>query len=252
MEPRTITQPVTFRVGSLRALGPPGSERGWVAADRWCPDPSLTTCTTISLRCWTLRVGPGMEMVPLWPSTASHCRSRVCRSPSSTDLATRPGHAGAAHHRPVPPLRRAHHRGRPPARRRPRRVGVRTRPAPRRPRTITARADHPLGGLSPTRALPGRAQITLAGQSSALSSVHGSGGRSTLVVGDLGRFHSGRHRCIIRQKGGETDAQPAARSARAHRTPAAHRHRPVPCPVAGAKPCAAQVTRRPRSPCRTA
>jgi hypothetical protein len=42
------------------------------------------------------------------------------------------------------------------------------------------------------------------------------GGRSTLVVGDLGRFHSGRHRCVIRQKGGETDAQPAARSARAH------------------------------------
>ena len=28
MEPRTITLPVTFRVGSLRALGPPGSERG--------------------------------------------------------------------------------------------------------------------------------------------------------------------------------------------------------------------------------
>jgi hypothetical protein len=34
LEPRTTTLPVTFRVGSLRALGPPGSERGWVAADR--------------------------------------------------------------------------------------------------------------------------------------------------------------------------------------------------------------------------
>ena len=34
MELRTITLPVTFRVGSRRALGPPGSERGWVAADR--------------------------------------------------------------------------------------------------------------------------------------------------------------------------------------------------------------------------
>ena len=34
MEPPTITLPVTFRIGSLRALGPPGSERGWVAADR--------------------------------------------------------------------------------------------------------------------------------------------------------------------------------------------------------------------------
>jgi hypothetical protein len=34
LEPRTTTLPVTFRVDSLRALGPPGSERGWVAADR--------------------------------------------------------------------------------------------------------------------------------------------------------------------------------------------------------------------------
>ena len=34
MEPRTITLAVTFPRRQPASLGPPGSERGWVAADR--------------------------------------------------------------------------------------------------------------------------------------------------------------------------------------------------------------------------
>ena len=34
MEPRTITLSVAFRVGSLRALGPPGPSGSGVAANR--------------------------------------------------------------------------------------------------------------------------------------------------------------------------------------------------------------------------